>query len=218
ATAGSQIEITSSLNTNASQLYRIEFFATGTPDALGYGEAERYLGYTTVTTDGSGDATFTATIDALVYAGEEITATATFDYGNGTYGDTSEFAANFTVTEATNTAPTFMLASADGIVTTSIGSADDIGYSVAIQSDGKILVGGKSKNSDASPNNDFALTRYNADGTLDISFGGGDGIVITPVGSGSDVGQDVVVQDDGKILVSGYRDNGSDNDFVLIRY
>ncbi|MCP3878215.1 MAG: DUF4347 domain-containing protein, partial [Sulfitobacter sp.] len=105
ATAGSQIEISGTLDTDGlSQDYRIEFFATGTPDGSGHGEAERYLGFATITTDGSGDATFTATIEALVYADEEITATATVDNGDGTYGDTSEFAQNFTVTAATNTA------------------------------------------------------------------------------------------------------------------
>ncbi|MCP3996957.1 MAG: Calx-beta domain-containing protein, partial [bacterium] len=97
ATAGSQIEISGTLDTDGlNQDYRIEFFATGTPDGTGYGEAERYLGFATITTDGSGDATFTATIEALVYAGEAVTATATVDNGGGSYGDTSEFAANFT--------------------------------------------------------------------------------------------------------------------------
>ncbi|MCP4981274.1 MAG: DUF4347 domain-containing protein, partial [Gammaproteobacteria bacterium] len=134
ATAGSQIEISGTLDTNGlNQAYRIEFFATGTPDGTGYGEAERYLGHTTITTDGSGDATFTATIEALVYADEEITATATVDNGNGTYGDTSEFSANFTATTATNEAPTFMPLSADGIVTTPIGSGDDGGNSTYVQ-------------------------------------------------------------------------------------
>ncbi|MCP4374907.1 MAG: hypothetical protein GY794_01800, partial [bacterium] len=102
ATAGSQIEISGTLDTDGlNQDYRIEFFASGTPHAKGYGEAERYLGFATVTTDGSGDASFTSTIAGLVYAGEAITATATVDNGGGSYGDTSEFAQNFTATTAT---------------------------------------------------------------------------------------------------------------------
>src|SRR3990167_3434132 len=54
-----------------------------------------------------------------------------------------------------------------GIVTTAIGSSSDVGRSVAIQSDGKIVVAGYSYN---GSNNDFALVRYNTDGTLDTTF------------------------------------------------
>ncbi|MCP4375674.1 MAG: hypothetical protein GY794_05805, partial [bacterium] len=211
ATAGSQIEISGTLDTDGlDQDYRIEFFATGTPDGTGYGEAERYLGYTTITTDGSGDATFTATIEALVYVGETITATATVDNGDGTYGDTSEFAANFTATTATNEAPTFMPPSADGGLTTAITSNEDQAHSVTVQSDGKILVAGYFLNPDFTAG--FGLTRYNADGSLDTSFGGGDGIATTAV---EGYGYSVVVQDDGKILVAGTSNTG---DFTLARY
>ncbi|MCP3916959.1 MAG: DUF4347 domain-containing protein, partial [bacterium] len=214
ATAGSQVEISGTLDTDGlNQDYRIEFFATGAADGSGYGEAGRYLGSATVTTDGSGDATFTTTVEALLYVGETITATATVDNGGGSYGDTSEFAANFTATEATNDAPTFSL-TGDGIVTSDFGSGSDIGRSVTMQDDGKILVAGYNDN---GVNDDFALTRYNADGSLDTTFGGG-GILTTAIGSSTDRGYSVVVQDDGKILVSGYSYNGSDNDFVLIRY
>ncbi|MCP5092911.1 MAG: hypothetical protein GY949_18515, partial [Gammaproteobacteria bacterium] len=147
ATAGSQIEISGTLDTDGlNQDYRIEFFATGTPDGTGYGEAERYLGFATITTDGSGGASFTATIEVLVYAGEAITATATVDNGGGSYGDTSEFALNFTATTATNEAPTFMPVLADGIFTTPIGLVNDLGRGVTVQSDGKILVAGYSDN------------------------------------------------------------------------
>ncbi|MCP4388217.1 MAG: DUF4347 domain-containing protein, partial [Gammaproteobacteria bacterium] len=108
ATAGSQIEISGTLDTDGlNQDYRIEFFATGTPDGSGHGEAERYLGYATVTTDGSGDATFNEIIIASVTAGEYITATATVDNGGGSYSDTSEFAQNVAATTATNDRPLF---------------------------------------------------------------------------------------------------------------
>ncbi|MCP4389013.1 MAG: hypothetical protein GY802_12015, partial [Gammaproteobacteria bacterium] len=101
-----------------------------------------------------------------------------------------------------------------GIVTTAIGSGDDRGNSVTVQSDGKILVAGYSWN---GADNDFALARYNADGSLDTSFDG-DGILTTDFGANSDVGQSVTVQSDGKILVAGYSYNGSNIDFALARY
>ncbi|WP_342347574.1 LamG-like jellyroll fold domain-containing protein, partial [uncultured Nitrospira sp.] len=88
------------LNTNASLSYRIEFFASRPTIADSpNGEGERYLGFTTVTTDGSGDASFNLTLNSVwINAGDRVTATATRDLGGGNYGDTSEFAANVTAT------------------------------------------------------------------------------------------------------------------------
>ena len=87
------------------------------------------------------------------------------------------------------------------------------GRSVAVQSDGKIVVAGNVSGS----NCDFALVRYNADGSLDTTFNG-TGTVTTAIGSGSDIGQSVAVQSDGKIVVAGYSHNGSNYDFALARY
>ena len=57
-------------------------------------------------------------------------------------------------------------------------------------------------------NNDFALVRYNTDGSLDTSFDT-DGKVTTAIGSGDDVAYSVAIQSDGKIVAAGYSDNGS---------
>lgn len=100
-----------------------------------------------------------------------------------------------------------------GMVTTAIGNGDDIGYALAIQPDGKILVAGYSAN---NMNNDFALVRYNTDGVLDISFNS-DGKVTTDFGN-NDKGWSVVIQTDGKILVAGVAEIGPGNDFALARY
>ena len=102
----------------------------------------------------------------------------------------------------------------NGIVTTDIGLDDDYGHSVAIQSDGKILVAGTT----IDGNNDrFTLVRYNSDGTLDSTLDS-DGIVITSIG-GDDDGQSVAIQSDGKIIVAGYSYNASNAfDFALVRY
>ena len=104
--------------------------------------------------------------------------------------------------------------SVDGKLTTDFGSNEDIGYSVTVQTDGKILVAGESKNGSFS---DFALARYNSDGSLDNTFGVG-GMLTTAIGSGPEIGQSVTVQPDGKILVAGRSYNGSDLDFALVRY
>src|SRR5204863_5909182 len=69
-----------------------------------------------------------------------------------------------------------------GMVTTPIGSGDDSGYSVAVQSDGKIVVAGVSNNGSSQ---DIALVRYTDSGVLDSSFGTG-GIVTTDFGGSQD--------------------------------
>ena len=103
----------------------------------------------------------------------------------------------------------------DGKVTTAIGSGIDIGRSVAIQSDGKIVVAGHSNNGSIA---DFALVRYNADGSLDTGFGTG-GKVTTATRSGAnDLAYSVAVQADGKIVLAGFSDNGSSWDLAVARY
>src|SRR6185503_10246187 len=98
----------------------------------------------------------------------------------------------------------------DGKTTTPIGSGDDYGRAVALQSDGKIVVAGTSFN---GSNNDFALARYNSTGSLDTTFDT-DGKVTTSFGSGEDFGRGVAIQSDGKIVVAGH----SDGKFALTRY
>jgi uncharacterized delta-60 repeat protein len=65
--------------------------------------------------------------------------------------------------------------------------------------------------------NDFAIVRYNTDGSLDSTFGTG-GKLTTPIGSGDDNADSVVLQSDGKIVVAGDSGNGSNSDFAVLRY
>ncbi|MEJ2616458.1 MAG: T9SS type A sorting domain-containing protein [Ignavibacteriaceae bacterium] len=102
----------------------------------------------------------------------------------------------------------------DGIATTDIGELKDYAYSAAIQEDGKIIAAGYTDN---GSNNDFALARYNPDGTLDSSFET-NGLVITDIGTLNDHAKSVAIQEDGKIIAAGYTYNGSDWDFALVRY
>jgi len=89
-------------------------------------------------------------------------------------------------------------------------AGDDSGEAVAVQADGKIVVVGSS-----SGGTDVALVRYNTDGSLDTSFGGGDGIVITDV-NGDDTGNAIAIQGDQKIVVAGSTDGTSQA--LLMRY
>ena len=92
----------------------------------------------------------------------------------------------------------------DGKVTTPIGSGGDVAYEVVLQSDGKIVAAGYSHN---GTNYDFAVVRYNTNGSLDTSFDT-DGKVTTPIGSSGDEGRSVVLQSDGKIVAAGYSHKG----------
>ncbi len=102
----------------------------------------------------------------------------------------------------------------DGKVITSIRSGEDEASSISIQPDGKIVVAGSSNN---GLNFDFAVVRYNVNGTLDLSFGKG-GMVISMIRDGDDKASSVAIQADGKIIAGGSSNNGSNFDFALIRY
>jgi uncharacterized delta-60 repeat protein len=100
----------------------------------------------------------------------------------------------------------------DGIVTTLLAGTDDNdSYSVVIQGDGKIVVAGYSWTF-SSFRSDFALVRYNTDGTLDTDFGTG-GQVTTNFGSNSEI-RSIALQSDGKIVAAGF----SANNFAVARY
>src|SRR5439155_1352997 len=100
-----------------------------------------------------------------------------------------------------------------GKVTTAIGTSDDVASAVAVQADGKLVAAG---DTDDGGNNYFALARYNANGTLDATFGTG-GKVTTAIGT-LDYAYALAVRPDGKLVAAGETFNGSTTDFALARY
>lgn len=88
---------------------------------------------------------------------------------------------------------------------------------MALQPDGKIVLAGL----DGFAFADFAVVRFNADGTPDGSFGTG-GRVVTPVAARDDEILAVALQTDGKIVAAGYANTSNDNssivDFAIVRY
>ncbi|HEX7999045.1 MAG TPA: FG-GAP-like repeat-containing protein [Pyrinomonadaceae bacterium] len=103
---------------------------------------------------------------------------------------------------------------ADGRTITPIFSGNNIALAAALQPDGKIVVAGFASN---GTNSDFALVRYNTDGSLDTTFDT-DGIVTTPILSSNDIAFAVAVQPDGKIVAAGSATTGNSTDFALARY
>ena len=78
--------VNGTLNSKANQSFRIEFFTSPAADPSGFGEGKVFLGGVVVTTDSSGNASFTVTLAGVPAGSQVITATAT-DSGN----NTSEF-------------------------------------------------------------------------------------------------------------------------------
>jgi uncharacterized delta-60 repeat protein len=88
------------------------------------------------------------------------------------------------------------------MVTTDINRSTDIAQAVSIQADGKLVVVGQTYKHNDFSGEDFVVTRYNTDGTLDNSFGSG-GTVRTDFPGLAAVPSSVVIQPDGKIVVAG---------------
>ncbi|MBT3140317.1 hypothetical protein [Falsiruegeria litorea] len=104
-------------------------------------------------------------------------------------------------------------AGGNGKLAMDIGAINFIGHSMALRSDsGFVMVG--------EIGGDFALVAHNSDGSIDTSFGGGDGIVITPVGTIGDSARAVFIDDDDTITVTGFKydPNIGRHDFVVTRY
>jgi parallel beta-helix repeat protein len=79
-------QVAGTLNSQPNTIYRVEFFSTPTWDATGIPEGKTYLGTTNVTSDGSGNVSFSVTLPAAVSSNNVVTATASDQAGN-----TSEF-------------------------------------------------------------------------------------------------------------------------------
>lgn len=117
------------------------------------------------------------------------------------------YANNFVAARFTRNGSLDTFNGSGGRVYTDVGSGTiDIAKTVTVLSSGKILVAGTS-------NGDFALVRYNADGSLDTSFDT-DGKLVTDLG-GTETLNSMIALADGKFLAAGTDGN---NDMVLVRF
>jgi uncharacterized delta-60 repeat protein len=101
----------------------------------------------------------------------------------------------------------------DGKLIFDAGYRFETGKSVALQADGKIVVGGWVREGSQM---DFALIRCNQDGSIDYTFDN-DGIITTDFGN-ADKGAAIKIQNDGKILLAGIRAGMSPQLFTVCRY
>jgi uncharacterized delta-60 repeat protein len=117
-----------------------------------------------------------------------------------------------------------LLYSQDGTLDMSFGNAGRVitninnqesANGLVIQSDGKIVVAGYTYSNIYG--NDVLCIRYNSDGTLDNTFGN-NGIVTFDIQQGSDdKALAIDIQSDGKLVLAGYSDNGSDREALVMR-
>jgi titin len=93
STSSSGTTISGTLQTTANTTFRIEFFASAGMDPSGDGQGQTYLGFANVTTNASGNGSFTATFNTVVPRGYFVSATAT----DLSTGDTSQFSKDLVV-------------------------------------------------------------------------------------------------------------------------
>src|SRR5581483_4335869 len=95
------------------------------------------------------------------------------------------------------------------------GSSEDVAFSVAQQSDGKFVLSGVSSRSGL---NNFALLRYNLDGSLDQNFGLHGEVVTAFTPTSVDQATNLVIQPNGAILLAGTSNQGGGPRFAMARY
>lgn len=103
------------------------------------------------------------------------------------------------------------------VAITLTGNSSDSTTDVALQSDGKIVVVGAGRPGGVGARNDFAVARFNSNGTLDATFGTG-GKVYVDFFANHDVANAVLIQPDGAIVAIGHAATAAGlNDFAVAR-
>lgn len=161
-----------------------------------------------VITDVSGfdDAAYAVVIDnsnRIVVAGAS---------NNGTFTSVVTLRYNDDGSLDTTFNPAGRLSGIPGVVITTITQSDDEARGVVIDNNNKIVVGGFAKDASGSR---FLAIRYNDDGTLDATFATA-GIFVFER-SANDSANDVEIDNNNKIVLAGVSNEGTNNDFALVR-
>lgn len=101
-----------------------------------------------------------------------------------------------------------------GKATLALSPTVNIGTSLALQNDGKIVVAGFAS---IAGEQDFVVLRYTDEGVLDTTFSG-DGIATKNLGGTTEQATSVAVQPDGKIIAAGFSAQGAWTDSAMVRY
>jgi len=104
----------------------------------------------------------------------------------------------------------------NGWASTPVLGYEDEARAMVVQQNGKILVAGTAEVASGSKKYDFAVARFNADGSIDGGFGSG-GVVSLNIND-NDIPEGIALQKDGKILVGGTSDIDGDANYTVVRY
>lgn len=206
-TFGSEGTVTQSVGTSQSFINSVAIQSDGKIVAGGISNQAGIFSFTIARFDSNGslDSSFGTAGIASVSIGtfSEITSIAIQSDGKIVAGGEAEvggveqfaiarFNSNGTLDTTFNSS-----GSQPGVVTLPIGTSSFIN-SIAIQSDGKIVAGGQGE---AAGISQFALARFNSDGSLDSSFGN-NGITTEALGTSSKIFA-IAIQSNGKIVATG---------------
>jgi Domain of unknown function (DUF4394)/Calx-beta domain/Domain of unknown function (DUF4214) len=124
--SGGATTVGGTLNSTPNSSFRIEFFFSPVLSSLGFGQGRTFIGSTTVTTDGTGNASFMVNTLGATPTGQFITATAT----NNTTNDTSEFSAGAQINGPETfklSAPTFTVSENAGVAKVTVTRTNGVG-------------------------------------------------------------------------------------------
>ena len=130
----------------------------------------------------------------------------------GTSGNTAQY---FTVARLNSNGTLDNSFGTVGKVQTPFAGEESFAQSIVVQTDGKILLGGYTVNIPHAK--DFALIRYNANGSIDTGFGT-NGKVVTTISDNSDLITSLIVQPDGKIVAGGFTSSENNPWMCMVRY
>ncbi len=170
SSSGSGSTVNGTLDSTANTTFTLQYFASSFADPTGYGEGQTYLGQTTVTTDGSGQATFTATLNSPIAPGKVVTTTATDPSGN-----TSEFSLAVpyqtasTVDLSTSVDASSTLAAAGESITYTV-TVSNSGTSTSSSTDTALVVGLPSNTSLVSATSSQGTVSTSTPGALEVSL------------------------------------------------
>lgn len=105
----------------------------------------------------------------------------------------------------------------NGKVLFNVGDWNDFGEGIAIQSDGKILIGGHKWIANLDQRHDLFVARLNTDGSLDTSYGTS-GVATARLVDGANYANDMVLQADGKPILMGYTIFQGIIDMAMVRF
>lgn len=103
--------------------------------------------------------------------------------------------------------------SGDGKLTTAMTAANSVARTILVQPDAKILAAGGVNDAGISQ---FAITRYHADGTTDLTFNT-TGKAFLNFNNHNSFCTGSVLQPDGKIILAGFTESTGGHDFALAR-